>query len=291
MNTDLDLLRQLGHGTGIKRIWRLLRGNRALAFGQSALSLVEGVIEAAILTLFARIALSAVTDGSEAVGIPVIGERSMTVTLLVLGMLIAARLAVGTIIAIAMGHLQFQLVTIIRSEVVTSYSQGSWRSQADLDEGGLQQLLVTLPNSASSALSGLLTHFGHLLIMVAMLGYALFADPVLTLALIVAILAASLAFIPLRRWIKSRSARILDRQRSLSTAATELSAMKFEVQAFGIGQRITRPIRDLILVEGRVARRVSVVKSMVVPLYTTMTYSAVAVGLLILQGTTADGLN
>lgn len=291
MNTDLDLLRQLGHGTGIKRIWRLLRGNRALAFGQSALSLVEGVIEAAILTLFARIALSAVTDGSEAVGIPVIGERSMTVTLLVLGMLIAARLAVGTIIAIAMGHLQFQLVTTIRSEVVTSYSQGSWRSQADLDEGGLQQLLVTLPNSASSALSGLLTHFGHLLIMIAMLGYALFADPVLTLALIVAILAASLAFIPLRRWIKSRSAHILDRQRSLSTAATELSAMKFEVQAFGIGQRITRPIRDLILVEGRVARRVSVVKSMVVPLYTTMTYSAVAVGLLILQGTTADGLN
>jgi len=95
----------------------------------------------------------------------------------------------------------------------------------------------------------------------------------------------------LRRWIKSRSARILDRQRSLSTAATELSAMKFEVQAFGIVQRITRPIRDLILVEGRVARRVSVVKSMVVPLYTTMTYSAVAVGLLVLQGTTADGLN
>ena len=258
---------------------------------QSLLSLVEGLIEAAILTVFARVALTAVTAGADGVEIPLVGERSTSVTLTVLGILILIRLIIGALVAVALGHLQFQMVTAIRSQVVMSYSRGSWRSQSDLDEGGLQQLLVTLPNSASSTLSGLLTHFGHLLIMVAMLGYALFADPVLTLALIAAIVGASLAFIPLRRWIKSRSGRVLDRQRSLSTAATELSALKFEVQAFGIGERISRPLRNLIVVEGRLARRVSVVKSMVVPLYTTMTYSAVAVGLVILQGTSADGLN
>jgi ABC-type bacteriocin/lantibiotic exporter with double-glycine peptidase domain len=252
---------------------------------------VEGLIEAAILTVFARVALTAVTAGADGVEIPLVGERSTSVTLTVLGILILIRLIIGALVAVALGHLQFQMVTAIRSQVVMSYSRGSWRSQSDLDEGGLQQLLVTLPNSASSTLSGLLTHFGHLLIMVAMLGYALFADPVLTLALIAAIVGASLAFIPLRRWIKSRSGRVLDRQRSLSTAATELSALKFEVQAFGIGERISRPLRNLIVVEGRLARRVSVVKSMVVPLYTTMTYSAVAVGLVILQGTSADGLN
>ena len=280
-----------GGDAGLSRIWRLLRGNRRLALAQSLLSLVEGLVEAAILTIFARVALTAVTDGSDRVGIPLLGERSTSVTLVVLGVLIAIRLLLGALVAFTLGQLQFQIVTAIRSRVVVSYSRGSWRSQADLDEGGLQQLLVTLPNSASSALSGLLTHFGHLLIMVAMLSYALLADPFLTLALIAAIVGASFAFIPLRRWIKSRSARVIDRQRSLSTAATELSAMKFEVQAFGIGERIARPLRDLILREGQLARRVSVVKSMVVPLYTSMTYSAVAVGLVILQGTTSDGLD
>ena len=286
-----DSVVDLGGRAGLSRVWRLLRGRRRLAVVQSLLSLAEGLIEAAILTVFARVALTAVTDGADRVEIPLVGERSTSVTLTVLGILILIRLIAGALVAMALGHLQFQMVTAIRSQVVMSYSRGSWRSQSDLDEGGLQQLLVTLPNSASSTLSGLLTHFGHLLIMAAMLGYALFADPVLTLALIAAIVVASLAFIPLRRWIKSRSARVLDRQRSLSTAATELSALKFEVQAFGIGERIARPLRNLIVVEGRLARRVSVVKSMVVPLYTTMTYSAVAVGLVILQGTSADGLN
>ena len=286
-----DLLVRLGHGTGVRRIWRLLRGNRLLALGQSALSLMVGVTEAAILTVFARIALAAVSDGRDMVTIPLLGQSGVMATFAVLGALIGVRLLIGSCVAVAMGHLQFQMVTTIRSEVLASYSQGSWRSQADLDEGGLQQLLVTLPNTASSSLAGLLTHFGHLLIMIAMLGYALFSDPVLTLALIVAIVASSVAFIPLRRWIKSRSARVLDRQRGLATAANELSAMKFEVQAFGIAERMSRPIRELIIREGRMARRVSVAKAMVVPLYTTLTYLAVAVGLVILQGTSTDGLD
>jgi len=286
-----DLLVRLGHGTGVRRIWRLLRGNRLLALGQSALSLMVGVTEAAILTVFARIALAAVSDGRDTVSIPLLGQSGVMATFAVLGALIGVRLLIGSCVAVAMGHLQFQMVTTIRSEVLASYSQGSWRSQADLDEGGLQQLLVTLPNTASSSLAGLLTHFGHLLIMIAMLGYALFSDPVLTIALIVAIVASSVAFIPLRRWIKSRSARVLDRQRGLATAANELSAMKFEVQAFGIAERMSRPIRELIIREGRMARRVSVAKAMVVPLYTTLTYLAVAVGLVILQGTSTDGLD
>ena len=250
-----------------------------------------GVTEAAILTVFARIALAVVSDGRDMVTIPLLGQSGVMATFAVLGALIGVRLSIGSCVAVAMGHLQFQMVTTIRSEVLASYSQGSWRSQADLDEGGLQQLLVTLPNTASSSLAGLLTHFGHLLIMIAMLGYALFSDPVLTLALIVAVVASSVAFIPLRRWIKSRSARVLDRQRGLATAANELSAMKFEVQAFGIGERMSRPIRELIIREGLMARRVSVAKAMVVPLYTTLTYSAVAIGLVILQGTSTDGLD
>ena len=250
-----------------------------------------GLSEAAILTLFARIALATVNGDSDQVSVPGVGASSITQTLLVLGVLILARLAFGSLIAVTIGSLQFRMVTTIRSEVVESYSKASWRSQANLDEGGLQQLVVVLPNSASSSLSGLLKNVGDLVIMVAMLTYAAFADPLLTVALIVALLATSVAFVPFRRFIKSRSARVITGQRRLSSATTELSDMKFEVQAFGIGHRIISPIRELIINEGRLGRRLFIVKSMVVPLYTTMTYSAVAIGLIILHGTTADGLN
>lgn len=284
------LLGELGHGGGISRIWHLLRGNRLLALGQSVLSLAVGVTEAAILTVFARIALTAVADERDTVKIPVLGESGFSATFGVIGFLILLRLAIGSLVAVGTGHLQFRMVTSIRSEVVTAYSRGSWRTQADLDEGGLQQLLVTLPNTASSSLAGLLTHFGNLLTMVAMLSYALLADPTLTISLIVAILAISVAFIPLRRWIKSRSARVLDQQRGLATAANELSSMKFEVQAFGIGQSVARTLQEMVLLEGRMRRRITVVKSMVVPIYTTLTYSAVTIGLVVLQGTSSDGL-
>lgn len=288
---EADLLASLGWGTSVSRAWGLLRGNRLLSLGQSALSLLLGLSEAAILTLFARIALATVTSDSDLVSVPVVGIRSITQTLFVLGVLILARLATGSLIAVTIAHLQFRLVTNIRSEVVRTYAKASWRSQANLDEGGLQQLVVVLPNSASSSLSGLLKNVGDLLIMVAMLIYAAFVDPWLTLALVVALFASSLAFVPFRRFIKSRSARVISGQQRLSSATTELSDMKFEVQAFGIGQRIVSPIRDLIINEGRLGRRLFIVKSMVVPLYTTMTYSAVAIGLVVLQGTAADGLN
>lgn len=280
-----------GGSSGLTRIWRLLRGSRWLALVQSLLSLAEGVLEATILTIFARVALTAVKETPSTVGIPLLGDHSTTAALVSLGVLIVLRLMTGSLVAITRGHLQFRMVTAIRTQVLGSYSRASWRSQADLDDGGLQQLLVNLPNNASSALAGLLNHLGNFLVMVAMLVYALLADVTLTLALVASIVLASAAFLPLRRWVRSRSARVLERQRLLSTAAVELSSMKFEVQACGLGERISQSLYGLIAWEGRLGRQVTTVKSMVVPLYTTMTYSAVAVGLVMLQTSSVDNID
>jgi ATP-binding cassette subfamily B protein len=291
MTIEPDLLKHLGQGSDLRRIWRLLRRNRSLALGQALMSLVGGLLEAAILTLFARIALSAVTNATGTVEILLIGQRPISTALVLLGFLIGSRLAVAALISFIVGHLQFRLVTSIRTEAVTSYSHASWLSQSDLDEGGLQQLVVVLPNKASSSISGLLKNFGELLIMISMFGYALISDPLLTFALVVAIIAASLAFLPLRRWIKAYSALVLRRQRSLSSLTTELSAIKFEAQAFGISEQVAQPVRELIVREGKFARRLSIVKSLVVPLYNTMTYSAVTVGLVFLQRSPAGNLD
>lgn len=286
-----DLLSDLGRGNGVSRAWRLLRGNRFLAILQSTLSLLIGLTEAAILTLFARIALVSVESGTDRIAVPVIGNTSMTITLLALALLIFGRLAIGAIIALSVGQLQFGLSTTLRFQIVNAYSKASWRSQSNLDEGGLQQLVVLLPGKAGGTLSGLIKDSGDLLIMAAMLTYALFSDPILTLVLILAILASSFAFLPLRRWIKTRSTQVIDAQRELSTATSELSAMKFEVQVFGIGPKMSEVLGDSILKVGRITRGLSTVKSMVVPLYSTMIFSAVAVGLFALQGTTNDGLD
>lgn len=289
--SEASLLRQLGWGKGAGRVWGLLRGNRLLSLGQILLSLLVGLSEAAILTIFARVALASVNAEADEVSVPVIGNSSITVTLLIVGVLILARLAVGLLAAATIGHLQFRIVTSLRSEVLGSYSAAWWRSQANLDEGGLQQLVVILPNSTSGSLSGLLKNFSDILTMVAMLAYAGLSDPALTLALIIAILAFSSTFIPFRRFVKSESARLIRGQMQLSSAITELSNMKVEVQAFGVNERVTRPIRNLIVDVGRLGRRLAVTKSMAVPLYTSMTYLAVAIGLVILQGASPSGVN
>lgn len=288
---EYDVVDEYGRESGLRRIWGLLRGNRTIAVGQSILSLLEGAVEAAVLTLFARIALSAVNGSSNNVAVPLIGGQGTTASILVLSGLIVIRLLLGTLSAIAVGQLQFRLVTRIRSEVVDAYSRTSWRAQGGLDEGGLQQLVVNLPNKASGSIAGLLKSLGQILVMVAMLSVALFTNLTITLSLMAAIVLTSLAFLPLRRWVKSQSVRVLKVQRSLSSAATEMSTMKFEVQAFGIGTRMASTIRALILRDGRLKRRLNIGKSMVVPLYTTMTYSAVTIGLVVVQSTTADGLD
>ena len=281
MNTGLNTDQEL---SDLRRVARLFIGHRLYAALQTALSLLEGFLEAAILTLFARLALLTVQPGESVVYVPGVGPRAPSFALGVLLLLIVVRFIVGLTAIWSGTRLQFSLIRSFRQEAIRIYSKASWTDQNQLDEGALQQLVVTLPNGIGGQLSGLLNNFGQFCIMLAMLSYALLTDAKFTILLILVIGILTFAFKPLRKIIRQRSGKALAEQQLLSHSASELSGLKFEIQSFGIGSRIVDPMLRTVDREAWLQESASRLRGSVVPIFTSVLYLAVTLGLLILAG-------
>ena len=271
--------------------WRqLLRGRVTTAASQVAVSFLEGILEAAILTLFARLSLRAVESNAETVYVPGLGDRALSFALVLLLGLIGLRLTSALLNVFLSNRLQFSLVRHIRVEIQRAYSASSWLSQSKLDEGAVQQLVVTIPNGISSQLAGLINNFGHVAIMLSMLGYSMLTDARLTSMLILVIILATVVFRPLRALIKRWAARALNFQKDLSSGVAQLVAIRFEVQSFGLTEAASTPLRGAVESEAVQSERLGRLKGSVVPLFTTVTYLAVTLSIVVLVNTDSGNL-
>ena len=276
------------NGSDLYRVGRLFVGHRIYAALQTSLSLVEGFLEAAILTLFARLALLSVEQGATSVYVPGFGPQASSFALGALLALIMMKFIVGFAAIWSANRLQFRLIRSFRLEAIKVYAEASWTDQSRLDEGALQQLVVTLPNGLGGQLSGLLSNFGQFCIMLAMLTYAFLTDARLTLLLILVIGLSTFAFKPLREKIRHRSAKALKQQQLLSHSTSELSGLKFEVQAFGIAGRVVEPLFRTVDRESAFQESASRLRGTVVPTFTSILYLAVTLGLMILSGSNPE---
>lgn len=269
---------------------QLSRGRYTRGVFQIVISFLEGGLEAAILTLFARLALRAVDTDANSVFIPGLGERSLMAGLVVLVALIAARLGTGLLTAFLSSRLQHALVRTIRHDALDAYSRSSWLSQSNLDDGDVQQLVVNVPNGISGQLAGLLINVGHIAIMVSMLGYSMLTDAQLTASLILVIILSTFLLRPLRALIKRASKRALVHQKNLSSGVAQLTAIRFEAQTFGLTEATARPLHDAVETDAYHSERLTQLKGSVVPLYTTVTYLAVSLSILVLLSTDANSV-
>ena len=279
------------HPSTTVQLGSYLKGRKTQAISQIALSFLEGLFEAAVLTLFARLALNVVDPDETSVFVPGIGDQSIPFAILILVALIAARLALGIGKLYLAGNLQFSLVRSIRHESLAAYSSSSWMSQSGLDHGDVQQLVVSIPNSISSQFSGLITHVGHIAIMFAMLGYSMATDTRLTLLLIVMITLATAAFRPLRKITKKAAKKALLYQRNLSSGIAQLASVTFETQALALTERASAPVHSTIEQEANQQERLALWKGLVVPLFTTVTYLAVTLCIIVILRTSTDDLD
>lgn len=257
------------------------QGRRTWVLGQIGVSFLEGACEAAILTVFARLALSVVDTASESVSLPIIGERSLTVGLGVLFVIIFLRLLTGLIRAFLSTHFQFALVRALREEALDSYRAAAWLEQSRLDNGAVQQLLMTVPNGISGQLAGLINQIGNIVIMVAMLCYSMLTDAKLTTLLVFVLLGSTFLFRPLRSRIKSSANRALVRQKELSSEIAQFAGIRFEVQSFGLSEAAADPLYDAIESDAHRGELHGRLKGSVVPLFTTVTYLSVALSIVI----------
>ena len=268
----------------------LIRGKRMSAVSQVALSFLEGALEAAILTLFARLALRAVTTDTDSVFVPGLGSRSISFSLVLLVALIAFRLGAALLNVVFATRIQFGLVRAIRKIALDAYSASSWSSQSKFDDGELQQLVVTLPNGISSQVSGLILNCGHIAVMIAMLGYSMLTDARLTSLLILVIILSTFVFRPLRALIKRGAARTLNAQKDLSNGVAQLVRIRFEVQTLGLSEVASVGVRNIVETEASQSERVGRLRGSVSPLFTSVTYLTVAFSILILVNTEAGNL-
>lgn len=275
----------------LRRVLALFKGHRRYALLQVTFSVVEGFCEAAILTLFARLAIRSVSEEADSVFVPGVGDRSTSFALCMLVALVVARFFMAGSSVWFANRLQFRLVRTFRENAVKNYTEASWTAQDQMDHGALQQLIITLPNGIGSNLSGLISYLGQFSIMCAMLVYALFTDAKLTALLVVAIGLSTFLFRPLRKWIRKRSARALTVQQELSHAAAEVSSMKFELQAFRISQRVAAPLLQSVEEEASVSEKAGRLRGTIVPTFTTFLYLAVTFGLVVLAQGSGDDLD
>jgi len=268
----------------------LLRGRRLAVGAQVGVSFLEGVFEAAILTLLARLALVAVDTDDATVYIPGLRERSMLLAFGVLLSLVALRLVCGLLSTYFGNRVQFSMVEELRTQAVNGYTASSLRSQMMLDDGALQQLIVTLPSNISGQISNLMLSASQVIMMVAMLTYSMLTDALLTAGLIVAIVVATFIFKPIRKLIKQRSSLALREQQTLASKTAELGALRFEVQAFGVGEQMAVPVHRVIQRETALTEKVGRLKGSLVPLYTTISYLAMLGALALLAASDPSNL-
>lgn len=273
-----------------RQAWSLFAGSRLLALTQAVLAFLGGLLEALILTLFARIALAGVGLAGSSVILPVAGDLDVSVAMVTLFFLILFRFMLGAVSAWVSGALTFRIVTRLREEMLRDYVATDFLVKDDLDEGGLQQLIVTFPSQGNGLIQGLTHSVAALLTMSAMLAFSFGSEPMATLGLVGMILGVSLLLIPLRRAVRRFSFDAVGTQVNLSSSVSELADLRAEVEAFGVGSRALERVGDRIRLDGQVGRRMAIIKQLIPPAYLGITYLAVAVGLFILTRSSPESL-
>ena len=242
-------------------------------------SFIGGLVEGAFLVLVTRLGL-AVTDGSDDIG-KVFGIELTTragVVVVALG-LVLLRLAVGILGTVRATGLTARVRLDLRHRLATAYLDASWGVQQSEPAGHLTQLVTAFANEAVRTVSALGTSLSAALSLVALIGGALWIDPVATLAILVALVVLGSVLAPVRKRIRQRSAAAAAAQLEFSSAVSELGELGLEMQAFGVKGRFGDRIDDLMGEEVRARRAADTIGASLPIIYTSLAYIAVLGGL------------
>lgn len=242
------------------------------------LSVLGGVLEAAILTMLAEFAFTTFNLDSAQGSHSFLDLYSLPLPVLIVSaILLRVFGAVASVILVS--KLESDVLIALRTKVTHRFLGSSWISQSGWDAGQMQQLAVGIPNSVANSTVGLLAQLGNITIALAMVFFALFRSFLSTLALASVIFGLSIFFVPLRRKIKSSSSRRLGMQSSVAGDAVLLGQIREELFYFGVQDKFRARLSSKIKEEAKAGRRISILKGLVVPIYTTFSYGAILLSL------------
>lgn len=263
-------------------LWALAVRYRGTMVLLAVLSFVGALLEAFFLVVLTGVAM-ALVGGTGLVG-PLLGV-SVTIgqALGIAAVCLVTRLAL-TLIGIELSaRFTATVTTDQRSRLAHAYLRTSWATQQSEPAGRLQELLTSFVGRMSSTAATLTGLVAALLSLLAFLATGLAVDPLATLAVLVALLLVGAVLRPLRDRIRRRSHAAADAGLAFANAVSELGALGLEMQTFGVQNHFIGRIDDLTHRNTRTQKTVQVLGSVLAPLYMTLAYAAVLIGVAVLS--------
>ncbi len=263
-------------------LWALAVRYRGTMVLLAVLSFVGALLEAFFLVLLTGVAM-ALVGGTGLVG-PLLGV-SVTIgqALGIAAACLVARLAL-TLIGIELSaRFTATVTTDQRLRLAHAYLRTSWATQQSEPAGRLQELLTSFVGRMSATAATLTGLVAAVLSLLAFLATGLAVDPLATLAVLVALLLVGAVLGPLRDRIRRRSHAAADAGLAFANAVSELGALGLEMQTFGVQDHFIGRIDDLTHRNTRTQKTVQVLGSVLAPLYMTLAYAAVLIGVAVLS--------
>jgi ATP-binding cassette, subfamily B, bacterial len=183
-----------------------------------------------------------------------------------------------------------QALTRTRSRLVTDFFRSSWDLQSNERLGHLQQLMGMNSSATAGVIGSLSSGLQSLLMVLALLGLAIWVDPVAAIAVLVLSFVLLQILRPLRVRTKKANRELSRTTRAMSTRVTEYTRLSRDFRLFGVESRVMDKLRELIEDTGRLYRRTSRIGSIAPILYQTFALGIVIGGIAFLTGGGHEGL-
>lgn len=241
-------------------------------------SFLGGSLEAGFLILMTRTALN-IADGQDSFSLPIVGEVPIGLAVVAGLLLLLLRLA------LSLGTVRVSVSLIVnasnefRSLLAGAFLGSSWATQQSEPAGRLQQLVTEFAERAGDVVMAFTTTVSTSLNLAAILIVAVIVDPTATVVVVAALLVFGTVLRPLRRRILLRSRAAAASQMEFAASIAELGSLGQEMQAFGVRDQFVARVDGLVGRWSRLRVRAQEMQNAVLPIYTTLAYGAVVVGL------------
>jgi ATP-binding cassette subfamily B protein len=257
---------------------RLVDGHhRALAV-LSVASLVGGGAEAGLLGLTGLAAFSIATDAQEILG-PFGGQVSIDALLFLAGFLLAVRLVVELIVASGLSRLMHSVGIEARSSLMTSYLESSWALKQNEPAGQLQHLVLNFSRTGMLLIQDVVHALTAIVSILGMLTIALLIHPVATAIVVVALALFASLMIPLRRLMGARAELAAGAELEVAREVSSIGRMGLELQSFGVTKHAIKHLDQVAKKEAITRQRVDLLNLVTSPIYTTLAYTFLILGI------------
>lgn len=260
-------------------VGRLVRPHWARLSGLSLMSTLGALAEAGFLVTVTYSAL-AYAEGKEAILVAGVNLSNRS-ALALSGALIALRLAAALIGVGLSTRVTSEVITDLRLRLSRSYLETPWAIQQSEPAGRLQQLLVAYTQRAVSSISAVASAVVAALSLAALLGVAIVASPTASLMVLVVLGALGAVLSPLRKVVNRLSSTASARELGFANDIADLSKVNLEIETFGVREKVIAHLRGTIGTNKAILRRVDSFVQSNTPLYMSLAYVVVLVGMVI----------